>query len=393
MGGSELLGKEEIAEVINVIERGVLFRYGFDEKRKNIFKVAEFEENFARYIGINHALGVASGSAALRVALASIGIEPGDEVITQSFTFVATIEAIMEAGATPVITEIDRSFNMDPNDLEAKITGKTKAIIPVHMLGVPARMDEICGIAKRNNIKILEDSCQACGSSYKGKKTGTIGDIGCFSFDFVKTITTGEGGMVITDDEELYLRSTYFHDHGHEHNPDVPRGKDGKSISGFNYRMSEIQGAIGVVQLSRLDHVISKQRKNKTRIKEAIKDIDGLEFRDLPDKDGDGGDTLIFLFPKSRMAKEAEDILTKEGIETKILPSALGWHYIGNWEHIINRLNRQKGENIYSLDLWPQSENILNRAIAIGISVNMTDDYLDKIIAGIRKAAKLTLGV
>ncbi|MDY6856992.1 MAG: DegT/DnrJ/EryC1/StrS family aminotransferase [Thermodesulfobacteriota bacterium] len=393
MGGSELLGKEEIAEVIDVIERGVLFRYGFDEKRKNIFKVAEFEESFTRYIGIDHALGVASGTAALRVALASLGIEPGDEVITQSFTFVATVEAIMEAGATPVIVEIDRSLNMDPSDFEAKITRNTKAIIPVHMLGVPARMDEICDIAKKNSIKILEDSCQACGSSYKGKKTGTIGDMGCFSFDFVKTITTGEGGMVITDDKELYLRSTYFHDHGHEHNPNLPRGKDDKSIVGFNYRMSEIQGAIGVVQLSRLDHVISNQRKNKTRIKEAIKDIDGLEFRDLPDKDGDGGDTLVFFLPKSQMAKKTEDILTKEGIETKILPSALGWHYTGSWKHIISRLNRQKGENIYSRDSWPQSENMLNRAIAIGISVNMTDDDLDKIIAGIRKAVNLSLSL
>jgi len=392
MGGGELLGKKEIDEVVGVLERGVLFRYGFNEKRKDIFKVQEFEEMIARYMGVNYALAVASGTAAVRVALASLDIEPGDEVITQSFTFVATIEAILEAGAIPVIAEIDRSFNMDPNDLEAKITDKTKAIIPVHMLGVPAKMDDICDIAKRHGIKVLEDSCQACGSSYKGKKTGTIGDIGCFSFDFVKTITTGEGGMVVTNDQEMYLRGNYFQDHGHEHRQDIPRGKDSKSITGFNYRMSEIQGAIGVIQLSRLDYVISQQRKNKARIKDAIGDIDGLEFRELPDEDGDGGDTLIFLLPESRMAKDFEDILTKDGIETKILPSALGWHYMGNWDHIITRLNGQRGKEVYRRDMWPKSDSILNRAIAIGISVNMADDYIDRIITGIHKAARLVLG-
>jgi len=392
MGGGELLGKKEIDEVVGVLERGVLFRYGFNEKRKDIFKVQEFEEMIAGYMGVKYALAVASGTAAVRVALASLGIEPGDEVITQSFTFVATIEAILEAGAIPVIAEVDQSFNMDPKDLETKITNKTKAIIPVHMLGVPAKMDEICNVAKRHGIKVLEDSCQACGSSYKGRKTGTIGDIGCFSFDFVKTITTGEGGMVVTDDEGMYLRGDYFQDHGHEHRPDIPRGKDSKSITGFNYRMSEIQGAIGVIQLSRLDYVISQQRKNKARIKDAIGNINGLEFRELPDKDGDGGDTLIFLLPESQMAKDVEDILTKGGIETKILPSALGWHYIGNWNHIISRLNRQMGKEAYRRDMWPKSDSILNRAIAIGISVNMADDYIDRIITGIHKAARLVLG-
>ncbi|MFH2013166.1 MAG: DegT/DnrJ/EryC1/StrS family aminotransferase [Pseudomonadota bacterium] len=391
MGGSELLGEKEIEEVVGVLERGVLFRYGFNEKRKDIFKVVEFEEMIAKYMGVNYALAVASGTAAVRVALASMGIEPGDEVITQSFTFVATIEAILEAGAIPVITEIDQSFNMDPNDLATKITDKTKAIIPVHMLGVPAKMDDICDIAKRSGVGVLEDSCQACGSSYKGKKTGTMGDIGCFSFDFVKTITTGEGGMVVTNNEAMYLQGTYFQDHGHEHRSDVPRGKDSKSITGFNYRMSEIQGAIGVVQLSRLDCVISQQRKNKARIKEAIGGIAGLEFRELPDKDGDGGDTLIFLLPDSQMAKDFEDVLTKDGIETKILPSALEWHYIGNWDHIIKRLNGQIGKEVYKRDMWPKSDRIINRAIAIGISVNMADDYIDRVITGIHKAARLVL--
>ncbi len=389
MGGSELIGKEEKEAIAEVIDReAVLFRYGFDDKRKHIFKVREFEEKFAQYMGVKYALAVSSGTASLRVALAALDIGPGDEVITQAFTFVATMEAIMESGATPIIAEVDKSLNLDPEDFEAKIGERTKAVVPVHMLGVAARMDRIMEIAKKHKIKVLEDSAQACGSSYRGKKTGTLGDIGIHSFDYVKTITTGEGGMVITNDEELYLRASWFHDHGHEHKTDRPRGEDTKSIPGFNYRMSEIQGAIGLVQLSRLNHVIREQGKNKAKIKEAINKIKGLQFRELPDEAGDGGDTLIFFLPNKGMASDFEEELTKEGIGTKILPSALGWHYIGNWNHIIEKL-RDRVE--YKVGMWPNSDSLLRRAIAIPISVKMTDAQIDRIIAALKKAAKAVL--
>jgi len=385
MGGAELIGKEEKEAVAEVIERGVLFRYGFNEKRKNIFRVLEFEKEFGQYMGCQYALGVSSGSAALRVALAALGLKRGDEVITQSFTFVATIEAILESGGTPILTEIDKSLNMDPNDLEAKITEKTRVIIPVHMLGVPARMDEIMAIARQKNIPVLEDSCQACGSSYKGRKTGTIGAMGAFSFDYVKTLTTGEGGMVVTNDKKLYDLACYYHDHGHEHNPEVPRGEDSHSITGFNYRMNEIQGAIGRVQLSRLDFVLAEQRKNKARIKKAIADIPGLEFRDLPDAEGDGADTLAFFLPNEKMATQFNKVLAAEKIDTKILPSAMNWHFVGNWNHIIQYCPP------YRLDAWPKSAALLKRAMALPISVKMTDAQIERIIAGVRKAAQEVL--
>ncbi len=389
MGGSELIGQEEKEAIAEVIDRGaVLFRYGFDEKRKGIFKVKEFEEKFAKYMGVKYALGVASGTAALRVALAALGIGPGDEVITQAFTFVATVEAIMESGATPVIAEVDKSLNLDPDDLESKISARTKAIIPVHMLGVPARMDEIMEIAGKHNLKVIEDSAQACGSSYKGKKTGTLGDIGIYSFDYVKTITAGEGGMIVTNDENLYLEASYFHDHGHEHRPDVPRGEDSQKLPGFNYRMGEIQGALGIVQLSRLDYVIGEQRKNKARIKEAISEMKKLEFRELPDEAGDGGDTLIFFLPNKGMASDFEKELTKQGVGTKILPSALGWHYFANWEHIISKL---KGKIEYKMGMWPHSDSFLRRAIAIPISVQMTDDEIERMISALQKATQTIL--
>lgn len=389
MGGSELIGREEKEAIAEVIDRGaVLLRYGFDDQRKGVYKVREFEEKFAKYMGVKHALGVASGTAALRVALAALGIGPGDEVITQAFTFVATVEAIMESGAMPVIAEVDESLNLDPDDLESRINERTKAIIPVHMLGVPARMDEIMKIAKKHNLKVLEDSAQACGSAYKGKKAGTLGDIGIYSFDYVKTITTGEGGMVVTNDESLHLEASYFHDHGHQHRPDVPRGEDSQKRPGFNYRMGEIQGALGIVQLSRLDYVIQEQKKNKARIKKAISSIKELRFRDLPDEAGDGGDTLIFFLPNKGMASDFEEELIRQGVSTKILPSALGWHYFANWEHIINEL---KGRIEYKVGMWPHSDSFLRRAIAIPISVKMTDEQVEGTISALLKAAQTVL--
>lgn len=382
MGGAELIGKEEKEAVSEVIERGVLFRYGFNEKRKNIFRVLEFEAKFNQYMGCAYSLGVASGSAALRVALAALNLKRGDEVITQSFTFVATIEAILEAGGVPILTEVDKSLNMDPRDLEAKITEKTRVIIPVHMLGVPARMDEIMAIAGKRNILVLEDSCQACGSSYRGKKTGTMGAMGTYSFDYVKTLTTGEGGMVVTNDKRLYDLACYYHDHGHEHNPELPRGEDSHSITGFNYRMNEIQGAMGIVQLERLDFVLTEHRKHKARIKKAIAEIPGIEFRDLPDPDGDGGDTLAFFLRDASTARAFNAFLAREKVDTKILPSAMNWHFVGNWNHIIQYCPP------YRVDAWPQSEALLKRAIALPISVRMSDEQISRVIEGVRRAAK-----
>jgi len=385
MGGAELIGKEEQEAVSEVIGRGVLFRYGFNEKRKNIFVTQEFENEFCRYAGCKYALGVSSGTAALRVSLAALGIVPGDEIITQSFTFVATVESVIEAGAVPVLTEVDKSLNMDPKDLETKITPKTKAIMPVHMLGVPARLDEILAIARRHKIPVLEDSCQACGSSYKGKKTGTLGALGTYSYDYVKTLTTGEGGMIVTDDKRLYDLARYYHDHGHEHNPEVPRGEDSHSITGFNFRMNEIQAAIGKVQLARLDQVLAAQRRNNTRIKEGIAGIPGLEFRDQPDPNGDGGDTLAFFLPNTGVAKAFNQILAKEKIDTKILPSAMNWHFAGNWHHMIQYLPP------FRVDAWPKSEGLLKRAIALPISVRMSEEQIKKVIDGVKKAAKEVL--
>ncbi len=379
MGGSELIGKEEKEALCEVIDRGaVLLRYGFDSQRKSIFRVREFEEKFASYAGSKYALAVSSGSASLHAALKAMGVGPGDEVITQAFTFVASAEAVIEAGATPVICDVDKSLNLDPEDFRQKITGKTKAVMPVHMLGAAADLDEITRIAGERGIAVLEDSCQACGSAYKGRKTGSLGLMGCFSFDYVKTITTGEGGMIVTDDENLYKKASEYHDHGHEHRTDIPRGMDTRTFPGFNFRMSELAGALGLVQLGRLERVLADQRKNKKLLKSKI-DGNKAEFRLHHDEAGDGGDTLIFFLENCVTAARVEKSLSENGIPTKILPSALDWHFAGRWKHMRDLIKPENGE-------WKKTEELLNRAIAIPISVNMEEDLIQSMADAVNGA-------
>jgi 8-amino-3,8-dideoxy-alpha-D-manno-octulosonate transaminase len=260
----------------------VLYHYGWADKKENIFRVDEFERAFAEKMGIRHALAVSSGTGAISASLKAMGITRGDEVITQSHTFIARVEAIVEVGATPVITDVDATLNMDPADLERKITPKTKAIIPVHMMGVSARMEEIVKIAHAHKVPILEDNAQCCGGTYKGKMLGTIGDASITSFDFGKVLTTGEGGMIITNNEAIFKRAREYSDHGHELNPAFPRGEDTRTISGINLKMTELQGAIGLAQIMKMDYIISRQRANKARIKKGLSDIPDIQFREIP---------------------------------------------------------------------------------------------------------------
>ncbi|MDO9529827.1 MAG: DegT/DnrJ/EryC1/StrS family aminotransferase [Syntrophales bacterium] len=398
MAGAEVIGKEEIKEVMDVLETGVLFRYGFDKERKGIFKVREFEEAFAKYCGAGYALGVSSGSAALKVALAAMGVGPGDEVIVPVFTFVATYEAVLEVGAIPVMADVDESLNLDPDDIQAKMTPYTKAVIPVHMCGAPARIDKIVDVARKNNLMVLEDNAQGCGGSYKGKKLGTFGDMGIFSFDYVKTITTGEGGMILTDNKALYGRADEYHDHGHDHNPNVGRAMEGRSILGFNYRMGELQGALGLAQLGKLEYVIAEQKKNKARIKEAIGKIKGVKFREIPDPEGDTATFLAFNFPEAEITKKFQKALSNEGIDTVLFKENL-WHYVPNWEHFLAQSTANskkypfanpmyKGKIDYSTAAIPRAEDIFGRTLFMAISVKMSEEKMAGILSGIEKAAE-----
>ena len=387
MPGFELIGKEEKEAVDEIFDKGgVLYRYGLDEKRQYIYRVDDFEKEIAKKVGAKYCHCVCNGTAALKIALFALGVKPGDEVITQSFTFIATVEAILELGAKPVSTEIDKSLNMDPVDLEKKITDKTKVIIPVHMAGVSAKMDEIMEMAKKHNIAVLEDSAQALGGTYNGKSLGTIGEGGIYSLDIGKVITTGEGGVLVTDNEEIYLRAREYSDHGHEQNPNVPRGEDTRSYWGFNYKMTELQGAVGLAQLKKLDYILEKQRRHKKQIKEGIKDIKNIGFREIPDPEGDAGDTLIFFVETKEKANKFTKLLSDEGLGTKNLPDAINWQFAGTWDHIFSQYDEYNGKDLNNV--WEKSNNLLRRSIAIPIFVNMEESQINKIINAINECLK-----
>jgi len=397
MAGAELIGKEEMKEVMDILETGVFARYEFDAERKGIYKVKEFEEAFAKYLGINHCLGVTSGSAALKVAMTALDIGPGDEVIVPAFDFIATYEAVLEVGAIPVMTDIDESLNLDPEAIEGRITDRTKAVIPVHMCGAAANMDGIIAVAKKHNLLLLEDNAQACGGSYQGKMLGTFGDMGILSFDYYKTMTTGEGGMVITNDKALYDRSDWYHDHGHDHNPKVGRGLEGRTILGFNFRMNEFQGAVGLAQMRKLDYVIGEQRKNKAAIKEALVSVPGIGFRKLFDPDGDTATFLGFNLPDEAQARKYQEALKEGGVDT-IYFKDNAWHYAPRWEHLLSwsTANSKQypftypgyaGKAEYKTEDIPQAEDLLGKTLFMIIPVKMTDERLETITEGIQRAA------
>jgi len=385
MAGYELIGKEEQEAINEIFEKGggTLFRHGFEKMRNGIYKADEFEKEFAKKFNVNYARAVSSGTAALLVALKALGVKQGDEVITQSFTFVATVEAIIEAGAVPVITEINKTLNMDPADLEKKITSKTKVIIPVHMMGVSCQMKEIMEVARKHNIAVLEDTAQAIGGTYQDKYLGAIGDMGIYSFDFGKNLTTGEGGMVVTNNKELYLMAKEYSDHGHEGNPNFPRGEDTRRMPGFNFNITELQGAIGLAQLKKFDWAQEKQKQNKDKIKNAIKDLPGIDFRELPDEKGDCGDSLVFFMENPEKAKMFAKSLAEKGFGTKNIPSAFNWHFAGTWDHMLPQFEIYKGKDLTKV--WEKSFNIVKGAIALPILIKMDEDQINKLVEAIKE--------
>ena len=384
MPGNELIGNEELDEISYIFKNGsVLYRYGFDNKRNNCFKVREFESQFSRYFSMKYALGVTSGTAALRVALAALGIKEGDEVITQSFTFVATVEAIIESKATPICTEIDNTLNMDPIDLEKKITSNTKAVIVVHMLGTPANLEQIKEICSRKKIYLIEDTAWGCGGSLQNKKLGTWGDISTFSFDFAKTMTTGEGGMLLIKNKDVYKRASAWHDHGHENNPNFARWEDTRSSSGFNFRMNELQGAVGLAQLRKLDKIVNLQRSNSSYIWGKLKTIKNIQLRNAPKGSYETCDALIFLVPNKITAHRCREEIINQGLTTKILPEAYTWHFAGTWNHM-SELVRASNNDLKNA--FPKSQSLLERAVAIPINVEMEEGYALKLYNAVNKA-------
>jgi 8-amino-3,8-dideoxy-alpha-D-manno-octulosonate transaminase len=310
-------------------------RYGFDPMRNGHYKAQEFETAFAKKMGSDYCQLVSSGTAALTVALATAGIGAGDEVIMPTFTFVASFESIMAIGAVPVLVDIDDTLTLDPEAVKAAITPKTKCVMPVHMCGSMANLDALKAICDAHDLILLEDACQAIGGSYKGTMLGAYGDLGCFSFDFVKTITCGEGGGVITNNAQYAKRADQFQDHGHDHQGN-DRGAEGHPFLGYNYRISELHAAVGLGQLQKFDQIINHQKENYSIVREALTAVDGITFRRVPEGGVENYSFLNMFLPTQELAQEAHKNLSEAGIDACFYWYNNSWHYIRGWEHLQN---------------------------------------------------------
>ncbi|MFW9937055.1 MAG: DegT/DnrJ/EryC1/StrS family aminotransferase [Candidatus Thorarchaeota archaeon] len=377
--GMELIGKEEKEAILEVIESGYLYRYGDLNNPKFKAKVWNLEQDFAKYTKSKYALAVNSGTSALLTALWALKIGPGDEVIVPGYTFIASITSIIFARAIPILTEIDDTLTLDPKDVEKKITSRTKAIMLVHMLGNPGHLNDIVKIAQDNDLILIEDCAQAFGATFKGKSVGTFGEMGAFSLNVYKTITAGDGGMVITDDDELYKRAFAIHDQGHlPLRQGVEQGK--RTVLGLNFRMNEITAAVAGAQLKKVNLIRKKLKENKTLFLNILKDTKGINFRKILDKDGDVGTLLTFFMPT---IQSAEKLAVKLGTKTV---AKSGWHVYNNMEHFLGQMTvtdegcpfkcpYYKGNAIkYQKGMLPQTDDLLRRAI--NISIGVTDPGL-----------------
>ena len=396
MPGFELFGAEERKEVNDVLETGILMRYGFDGARKGIWKAQELEKAITEVFGCKYAQLTSSGTAALTTAMAALHIGAGDEVIMPSFTFVASFEAVLSVGAIPVLVDIDETLTLDPAAVRAAITPKTKCVMPVHMCGSMADLDALKQICKEHNLILLEDACQSIGGTYKGKALGTIGDAGTFSFDFVKTITCGEGGVVMTNNEDVYIKSDAYTDHGHDHKG-VDRGADLHPYLGYNFRISELHAAVGLAQIRKLDTFLSLQRKNNKALRVYLEAIPEISFRKVPDEAGDSCSFLSWFLPSEALTKAVVGELNEQGILAgNFYWYANNWHYISKWDHLktaasLNKLSTQQEQVLLQLQTtqFPASDAIMSRCISTAISLLWTDEQIkekgEKMAAAIRK--------
>jgi 8-amino-3,8-dideoxy-alpha-D-manno-octulosonate transaminase len=391
MPGFEIFGNEERRQVQDVLDTGVLFRYGFDAARQGHWKAKSFEQELAARLAVAHCHLCSSGTAALSIALAACGVGAGDEVIIPPFTFVATVEAILAAGAIPVFAEIDETLCLDPNAIEARLSTGTKAVMVVHMCGAMARIDEIKALCDRKGLILIEDACQSVGASFKGKALGTIGHMGCFSFDPVKTITCGEGGAVVTNEPNRYAAAHQYADHGHDHIGD-DRGAEQHPILGYNYRISELNAAVGLAQLRKLDRILATQRGHKALLKEAMGKFDQISFRCLPDEAGDSATFLSFMLPDENSARKAAKDLNSAGVDGCFYWYDNNWHYLRKWRHLQQMQTAAKlpmqfydhGPDYGRIEM-PRSDAIMARTISMQIKLGWTETQIEQRIARMKE--------
>ena len=396
--GAYWLDEQEDEAVLDVLHHGSLFRYyGLGPaKHADAYEAAARE-----YYGARYALGINSGTGALIASLTALGIGPGCEVILPAFMWVASVGAVVQVNAIPVLCEVDDSLSMDPADLEAKITPRTKLILPIHMAGSPCNMDAIMAVARKHGMPVLEDCAQCNGGTFKGKKLGTFGDMGIFSLQLNKNMTCGEGGLIITNNEKLYYRAFSAHDMG------LVR-KDGRLATpepyavawGGGRRMTELCGAVASVQIKKLPQIIGHMRASNNRIKAMLTGTPGLGFRRLNDAEGDTGTFLILTLGDESKALAAVAKMREFGLHSVFRIADYGLHIYYNIPSLVGKVPlspagnpwslAENAQSVYSYDkgTCQRSEALFARSVLLPIPSRLTSEQEEAAAAAVKAAVE-----
>ncbi|GAB3971500.1 DegT/DnrJ/EryC1/StrS family aminotransferase [Spirosoma terrae] len=394
MPGMEFFGAAERKEINDVLETGILFRYNHEAQRNNIYKAREFEAEVAKLVGAQYAHAVSSGSTAVLCALAAAGIGAGDEVIVPPFTYIATVEAVLMAGALPVFADIDDTICLSADGIRKAITPKTKAVCLVHMCGQMADMDAIMAVINEHNLVLVEDAGQAMGASYKGVYTGLWGKTGAYSFDFFKIATAGEGGIMVTNDETAYKHADSYSDHGHDH-IGSNRGMEQHPVMGFNYRISELHAAVGLVQTRRVPEIIQNNNRHKKQLMSTLGQVPGVSFARIPDANGDSATFLNLLLPDTETAGRFVAELNAAGVGGFNYWFTNMYHFINQWNHLKDMktaaaLPIEKfgaPQDYHNLDI-PNAQAVVGRLVSFGIRATWTSEEVAALAKNIEAAAR-----
>jgi 8-amino-3,8-dideoxy-alpha-D-manno-octulosonate transaminase len=396
LSGPQYYDDEEQRELLEVLKNRSPFRWwGIDPQGKPPDKCMNFEKEFAAHQNTQFAVAVTSGTTALMTAMAALGVGPGDEVILPAWTWYACYDAILFAGALPVFAEVDDSMNIDPTDIEHRITPRTKVIMAVHILGAPADMDAIPPIARKHNLKVLEDCAQSVGVKYKGRPVGSMGDCGIYSFQINKTISPGEGGAVVMSDPYIFERAARFHDVGMlrtGHAKVLGQPAKMKLFAGAQYRMSEFTAAVMRAQLRKLDRIVGDFQDKTTRITQGIADLPGIHFRKKNDEEGGLGNWVFFR----TSGKEQRDEFIKAMRAENVNAEPMGGSVILPIEaHIEQKHTLQPGWPSFSTPegkaiqygaaSCPKTIDTWNRYVGVPMDPKFSDQDVADIIAAIRK--------
>ncbi len=406
--GVHHMGPEEVEAAARVVRSRSLFRYyGVDLQRE----VEKFESEFAAFLGVSHVVAVSSGTAALSVALAALGVGPGQEVIVPAYMWVSVAAAVVNRGAIPVLADIDDTFCIDPKSLEERISSKTTGIIVVHMSGAPADIEAIREVANRKKLFLLEDCAQCMGGSVHGQRVGTFGDMGIYSFQMNKNMTSGEGGAVVTNTRRLYDRAFACHDLGYARNEQGRLNTSDPDLClwGQGCRLDELRASVLRVQLTKLPQITASMHRSKYHIRQALEKLPGISLRRIVDPAGDTSPFLITTYKDVDTAKIVNKALRAEGIVThpqglsNILMTEWGFHLYYNIASLVQRtsvdrggfpwtLSENRGLKVeYSKGTCPVADSLFERSILLAIPSSLTERDEDDVIQAFEKVHRVLL--